>query len=204
MYITLVVRDKDGKVVKRKRMAAKSWVGNIVGLLRALLAGLTIGTSGTVYGVYGCTPADLVDTSNVARGLCTTGPSGTYLGGVAGSGDDSFGIVVGSNDTPVAMTQFNVLGKISHGSGSGQLLYGATSITTLTKDSVWYFKVTRTFVNQSGGDVVVREVALIFRFFVTQTALGTFMLARDVIPGGITVPNGGTLTVEYTISYSLG
>jgi len=203
MYITLVVRDRNGKVIKRKRMVAKSWVGNIIGLLSCLLSGGTTGTSSTsVYPIV--TRADLVDTGGTARGLFLgVSISGTVLGAVAPSGEDSFGIVVGSSDTPVTMRQYNVLGKIPHGSGSGQLMYGATSITTLTKESTWYFNITRTFTNQSGADIVVREVALIVRLPYASSYTTFFMLARDVIPNGITVPNNGTLTVQYTISYSL-
>jgi hypothetical protein len=93
---------------------------------------------------------------------------------------------------------------IGHGTGSGQLSYGATVVESLTKNSVWYFRIIRTFTNNSGATVTVREVGLYVRLgLATSPYYYSCMLARDVPTPPITVPNGSTLTLRYIISHSL-
>jgi len=202
-YITIIVKDKNGKTIYRKRMASKSWVGNIMGLISALLSGVTTGTS-TVGLYYGITRTDLVDTAGTARGLLLCSPSSSYrLGAAAPEGDTSFGIVVGTSDVPVSISQYNLLSPIPHGTGPGQLYYYTTMITSLSKDNIWSLQISRTFGNLSGTDITVREVGLIILLTRAVSAHSAFLLARDVIPGGVIVPSGASLTVTYTIQYSL-
>jgi len=204
-YITIVVKDKNGKTIYRKRMASRSWVGNIMGLISALLSGATV--SASTYSRYlGAARADLVDTTGTARGITfASSDSGVRFGAVAPEGDSSFGIVVGTSGAVVSLDQYNLVSPIPHGVGSGQLYYYSVSITPLSKDNVWRLQISRTLMNQSGSNITVYEVGLIIRlpYGVSPTSPANFLLARDVIPGGVTVPNGASLTITYTIQYSL-
>jgi len=194
-YITLIVKDRNGKTIYRKRMASKSWVGNIMGLISALLGGVTTGTSSvTVY--CGTTRVDLVDVYGNSRGinLCFGSSSATVVSSL---------IVVGSGDTPVSLSDYKIVSEITSGSGSGQLVYGSVQVTSLSRGDVWSVSISRTFTNLSGAPVTVKEVGLFIRLPISTSTIVSFMFARDVIPGGITVPNGGVLTVIYTIQYSL-
>jgi hypothetical protein len=195
--IEFEVRDKDGKLIQKGKFPAKSWVGNVVGLLSAILS--TWGSVSSNWAVF--TRSDLIDTSGTSRnmGLAATG-GGTTLGGCAPSGDVSGGIVVGSADTPVSIGQYMLVSLIGHGTGSGQLQYGMTTVETITKNSIWLFRVIRTFSNSSGSTVTVREIGLYVRL---ASGGQSVMLARDVPASPINVPAGSTLTVRYIISHSL-
>jgi hypothetical protein len=78
--------------------------------------------------------------------------------------------------------------------------YGTSTVEALTKDTTWQFRVVRTFTNNSGATITVREVGL---FIQVNTPTKQVMLARDVITSPINVPAGSTLTMRYIISHSL-
>jgi len=197
MYIEYEVKDKNGKIIQKGKKKGHSWVGNIIGLLSSLTNRTTINTCSTSVG-FGS--ADLVDVNGTAVGVVKG------AGVNAGSGESNYGIVIGQSDAPVALSQYNLLAKISHGTSSGQMLYNASTAEAMVKDTTWYFRVIRTFSNNSGASIVVKEIGLVYNFLAATSSATTYynvLLARDVIPSGITVPNGSTLTLRYIISYSL-
>jgi hypothetical protein len=191
------VRNKDGKLIQKGKFPAKSWVGNIIRLLNALWKTWTNVTAALSKYVYS-TPSVLLDTTNTARSLGLYADSSGTFGGAAPAGDTSAGILVGTSDTPVSLAQTNLLGLIANGTGSGQLSYGATVVEDLTIDTTYYFKIIRTFTNNSGASITVRELGL----FLKPREI-SFMFARDVPTSPITVPAGSTLTLRYIISHSL-
>jgi hypothetical protein len=204
-YIEWEVKDKDGKVVNRGRQAAKSWVGNIVCFLSSIFYSGQFVKVGTA-DYYGYTPrADLKDTAGVARGVALFFGSATVapLGARAPAGEIEYGIVVGTGTTPPAIGDFRLQSRISHGSGAGQLQYGAVTVEDMSKDTTWMFRVVRSFTNASGATVTVYEVGLIVALPRDWSYYSSFLLARDVISGGISVPDGATLTLRYIISHSL-
>jgi len=191
------VKDKDGKLIQKGKFPAKSWVGNIIRLLNMLWDVWASVTTTYSFYVYGLKTL-ILDTTNTARSFgINAGASGNF-GGEAPAGDTSAGILVGTSDTPVSISQYNLLGLIPHGTGAGQLSYGATVVEDLTTDTIYLFRVIRTFTNSSGATITVREIGL----FLKLTAQ-SFMFARDVPPSPISVPNGSTLTIRYIISHSL-
>jgi hypothetical protein len=194
--IEFEVRDKDGKLIQKGKFPAKSWVGNIIRLLNALWGTWATPTTGSPY-MYS-TPTVLLDTTNTARALCLWTTDSGACGGAAPAGNTSAGILVGASDAPVSLGQFNLQSLIAHGTGSGQLLYGATSVESLTIDGTYYFRIVRTFTNNSGATITVREIGLFLK-----PLAQSFMFARDVLASPINVPNGSTLTLRYVISYSL-
>jgi hypothetical protein len=198
------VRDKNGKLIENGKFPAKSWVGNIVGLLSAIIS-IWMGAVNTCYATY-ASRTDLTDTAGTARGIsigCSASATPT-LGGCAPAGDTTAGIVVGSSDTPVSLSQYSLGALIPHGTGSGQLTYGATNVETLSKNTTWLFRIVRTFSNSSGASVTVREIGLYVRLGMSSSPnYYSCMLARDVPTSAISIPNGSTLTVRYIISHSL-
>ena len=116
---------------------------------------------------------------------------------LAPAGEDNYGILVGTDSTPFDVMQYSLGAKISHGTGSGQLSYGEQSTIVGTAE---YEQWQRSFDNNSGADITVREIGMACR--TTKLFDGTsethyILLARDVITP-TTVPNGGRLTVRYT------
>jgi hypothetical protein len=194
------VRDKNGKLLSKGKFPAKSWVGNIIAVLSCIISTWAQTTSN-----YSTSSrADLIDTSGTARSLLLGGGTSTStVGGNAPAGTADSGIVVGTSDTPVSLGQYNLQSPIAHGTGAGQLSYGATTVESLVKDTAWYFRVIRTFTNSSGSSITIREIGLFVRFGLFSPTYFSCMLARDVPSTPITVPNGSTLTVRYIISHSL-
>jgi len=141
------------------------------------------------------------------------GPSqAQYAGGVwlamnAPDNDDSYGIWVGSGSAAVSPGDYNLASKIPHGTGAGQLDYEPHTITSSYSGTSSYVEIARSFVNKSGGDVIVREVGLLARNYWKYSGAVTndakFLIARDVLPNPILVPNLASLTVRYRISLSL-
>jgi hypothetical protein len=117
--------------------------------------------------------------------------------------DDSFGIVVGSGSASVSPTDYRLVSKIPHGTGSGQLDHDTHSTATSLSSTSSYIELARTFVNRSGDNVVVREVGIIARSYWRDTSVVNdvkYLIARDVLPSPVTVKPLGVLVVRYRIS----
>jgi len=99
---------------------------------------------------------------------------GTVSGPVVG--DDSLGQVLGAGQTAVTVDDTKLVSLIDDGSGPGELTYTPTIVNTETQSGI-EARVTlvRSFTNNTGVDVLVREVGLHLE------ALGfTFLVARDL------------------------
>jgi len=193
MFIELEVRDKNGRLIKRYEREGHSWVGNVIRVLWLHAKG---GTPTTGYYVCsGIVPQNPVATSGYQVNWFTGAyyPYGN-VGMSAGADDDSFGILVGSDDTPVSLSDYNLKSQI----GNSVLSHGATTLEDITYGDTYYFRIIRQFSNNSGSTVTVKEMGLFFK-----NANMSFMFARDVISPSIDVPDGGVLTCRYRIEQSL-
>jgi len=193
-YLEYDIKDHNGRILRKGRRRANSFVGNLIALLWSIM--VSKGTSNsTTYLLV--SRADLIDTSGNARTLTISNsaraPAGTH----------TYGIRVGTGTTPVAIGQVNLASPIVHGTGSGQLQYGITTVETLIKSPTeWFYRIIRAFSNSSGATITVNEAGL---FYNASTGGGLdfqYMIARDLIPG-LEIPNGATLTLRYIISYSI-
>ena len=193
-YWEIEVRDTNGKLLTFRKFKAKSWLAQFVFVLKGHFM-MTIGVNANAGNTQ------VTDTSGVARGYPYIGQS-IYNSGLclnAVSGDSSYGLVVGSSDTPNAINTYAMGNIIPHGSGANQLLYGQTTIenpTNPTGTNYWMFRIIRTFTNNSGASITVKEIGLIMASWDSSGATRYFLIARDVI-SPVTVPAGATLTVRY-------
>jgi len=182
--VEVIVLDKDGKEIHREKKPMDSFTQNVMNLLGMFDAGGWVA----------------IDVNGNSVTFTFKNATDDYLYNaevLAPSGEDKYGILVGSSDTAFDVTQYNLGSKISHGTGSGQLQYGDTSVVDYGAD---YKTWQRAFDNLSGADVVVKEIGMFAK--VTREESGVpkayyVMLARDVITT-TTVPNGGRLIVKYT------
>jgi len=173
--IELIVEDKDGRVVKHIKKPMDSFVKNVNWLLN-------------IYDKNAWAVTDVTG-ANVNVDPITASV-------LAPAGEDNYGILVGTGSTAFSITQYSLVSKISHGTGSGQLSYGEQSVIDYGND---FEQWQRSFDNNSGADITVYEIGMACR--TTKLANGTsethyILLARDVITP-VTVPNGGRLTVKY-------
>jgi hypothetical protein len=209
--LTVEVLRKDGERIYRLKAESKSFLLNYAKVFVVML-GAPASATGSSGGIFAS--ASIMNTG----GAVVTCPMEWYAGSVALGGgtpmgmsapdnDDSYGIVVGSGSTPVSPTDYALAAKISHGTGAGRLDYGPATITSSYGTTSSYTEMARTFLNASGSDVTVREVGIIpWCYWKDNDAVRynvKFLIARDVLPTPVKVPNLGTLTVRYRISLSL-
>ncbi|GAH27562.1 unnamed protein product, partial [marine sediment metagenome] len=140
---------------------------------------------------------DIRDTSNVVQSIHQ---SGYIFGCNALADDDTFGIIVGTGTTAPDIDDYHIETIIPTGGAAGQLNYGAVTYGAPASDATTsQFTITRDFANATANPITVNEIALYVKGFLYETnkSIYYFMTIRDVIDGGIAVPNGETLTVNY-------
>jgi len=194
--ITFRITNPDGTVVKEWTEPAHSLNVNFVEFIWAL---------------WNATTATVQDTGGST--ITINGASGGTMAITAPSGNSSYGIVIGSGasagSTP-SPTQFKLVAQIPQGISSGQIEYGAVSLTQpATSGQITQFTISRSFTNVSGATLTVTEIGIVVYvtgFAMVATTSGTavssdyFMIAYDIPSSAISVQNGQTLTVTYTFS----
>lgn len=111
-------------------------------------------------------------------------------------------IITGTGDASFSVEDYWLAAEITDGSGAGQLSHQSMVYETPTYDTgVWSREISRVFVNNSGGAIVVKEVGLYesATIFYSGTKY-TFLFARDVLTSPVTVPAAALLTVTYELS----
>lgn len=195
-YLRLIVRDREGRVVRRVEVESRSFLLNFIRVLKALFAGqhnmsvtLLDGGSGR-FDAY----CFVNGTSKTTNWWC-------HL--MAPKEDDSYGIVVGLGTRAVTPDDYNLESKIPHGTTAGKLYYhGVESEVVSVEGNVIKFKVKRFLDECAGSSVDVNEVGLVVYHRCTDDDGDTrirFLIARDVLPSTVTVPAYGNLFVEYEI-----
>lgn len=114
------------------------------------------------------------------------------------AGADYRGIAVGSSNTALAFDDIKPNTLIPHGTGVGELKYQSGNVTLENDDK--RVALTRTFDNQSGGQVDVWELALSVQDGSDSDTASTnpVMLARDVLDSAFTVLDTEILSVDYS------
>jgi hypothetical protein len=178
-YIEWELRDPKGRIVRRGKQPMKSWVKQWIQLL---------------YAYFSQTIIAIIDTGGTSRNI--SGSYNFYIN--AGTGVSTYGTVVGSSDTPVTRDDYKLGSQITHGSGTGQLMYSAMSIDTPVTYSTGYLvRATRVFTNNSGADITVKEIGL----YINYAGSNYFCVIRDVLTTPVTIPNGYSWTVRYNFYF---
>lgn len=178
--LKLELYDKDGNLIKKVEQPANTWVSNMLTSLWSYLNG----------------GRNIMDGKDTGGNSITITIDDKPLRDITpGEGEDRFGILVGSSNTPYDMNQYNLQAKIPHGTEENKLKYRECE-GKVVDDSIY---ISRYFTNESGSDITVKEIGLAVRVVKYNTAeVLYYLLARDVITP-ITVPNLATLRVEYRI-----
>jgi hypothetical protein len=191
LVLELTVKDKAGNVKHHSVRRGESFVRGFIDTLFVQMGGVV--------------------TMRPHYAICTDGVERGYAMSVhafrcpAAVGATYYGILVGTGTTAPTINDYAMETLITHGTGAGQLQYGAVAFGLPTATAVLsYFTVTRDFSNASGGSIVVNEIGLAVDMHPTNQVFSNtrpnnvFILTiRDVIGGGITVDDGETLTVNY-------
>ena len=197
-YWEIEIKDKNGKLLKRKRIKSHSWLKQWLQMLKGEFAT----RNATTVGGGNVSVVDETGTGRTYPKHDTA--SGFYacyfnLSTLGDAGDVSQGIIVGSSDTPNSLTTYALGSKIAHGTGSGQLVYNVEVIEDVTNPSGndLLFRITRTFTNNSGSTVTVKEVGLLIKKYDAGGVARSFLAVRDVLPSPSSIPDGATMTIRY-------
>jgi len=200
-YLTAVVRDSEGKVVKVHRQRSHSPTANFIGLMLPLTYFNVTGSSYTIKTTGG-------STYNYKPAISATVACISYPNSAYNYPSYIVMIQVGSGQQSNPYTAYSLAAPIANGSGQGQLVYGQPSVppNITVSGSKAYFTISQTFNNYSGGTVTITEVGI-----VTQIAFGAsysnvaafsgnVLVWYDVLSSPISVPNGGSVTIYYTFT----
>jgi hypothetical protein len=200
LWYEVILRDRDGKVVKRFKRKSESWLVGFIRLLRALImqrygSGISTTPITTEDGASNSFPATSSPATMSTAYPCCNGDSG----------DVSQGIAVGTSDIANSLTTYALGSKITHGTGSGQLLYNAMTFEDVSNPSgnILQFRMTRVFTNNSGADITVKEFGLLTKLINSSNQTKTILIARDVLSSPITIPDGYSLTLRYIVKITV-
>jgi hypothetical protein len=197
------VKDKTGKLLKHYKTPAKSWLRPFITILKGEFAT----RHGTTTGNANVSVVDETGTARTYPNHYTNSYYSEYLNlsTLGDTGDVTQGIIVGTSDTPNTLTTYALGGKIAHGTGSGQLLYGAETVEDVTNPSGndLQFRLTRAFTNNSGATITVKEVGLLVKKLDSTGGARSWLVARDVLPSPVDVPDGATLTIRYVVKITV-
>jgi hypothetical protein len=199
LYLEYWLKDSKGKTKKYRRYRSDSFVGNFFKFLYHQIGRASSYTSftsvneiflpGSSDDIKQFPDGTLVDAmADIARSLVTT----------------TTGIIVGSGTTAVSLDDYSLASQIPNGTGAGQLVYGSNSITTIdqTLSNLWFYRISRTFTNQSTTPITITEVGLVGNVYDADTLVPCLM-ARDLLPSPITLnPNDATV-IRYTIKLQI-
>ena len=197
-FLELEVRDKDGNVIQRHRQRSHSWTRNAYNCMFSQLAGKNYNdpTFGAGKLSYKTTAGDIRYTNYCGGSVDDV--DGTSWGYRAPAGYDSRGILVGSGTNAESFEDYALQTKIANGTEAGQLVYVESEPHSKTyADTTMKNTLIRYFNNNSGGDIAVNEVALVWYCLGEQSF--SFLISRDKLASTVTVPDTGQLRVAYTI-----
>lgn len=185
-YYRILKHDPSGRLVKDTGLLpSHSYVIQFLEFFRSLLSRAGAGANAT-------------DVGNAESLITGSGDAVSYVNVNAPIGNDTYGIVVGTNAGTTAEDNLNYAldTKIATGAGAGQLGYQAVTFLAPAVDGANVdFDITRAFANTSGGGITVKEIGIICK----NTANTKYhLLLRDVVADEA-VGDGFTLTVIYTL-----
>jgi len=180
------VTDPTGKVIEHVVKKSESFVKQFLQLLFIQMGVLM-------------TPQNVQDTGNVARGVFINyGSQGCWLFDVhAAATITDYGIVVGTGVVAPTISDFALGTLIAHGVGAGAMQYDALTFGAPGSDATTsQLTITRNFTANVGG-ITPTEIGLICRGW--DGVVRYFLVIRDTIVGGIAVPAGSVLTINYRL-----
>ncbi len=191
LFYRLTVTNREGEIVRRTGLRkSRSFVQQVMQILRC---GMTDDNEASVTDIDG----DL----NTIFSPSNSAGVWFYADSVADS--DTRGILVGTDDTAVDMTDTALGALIADGTGSGQLTRSAVAFTTFAQaGDVAQFYMTRSFTNGSGATINVTEAGLAGEVALAPSSQ-QFLFARDVFAAEA-VDDGDSLLVEYAVRCTRG
>jgi len=194
--LTIIVKDKDGNVIKRYKQKSHSPTSNFIGLM------LPVSYYNEVQKSWTMTNTSNSTFSYGYPNLWTMYPN-------TGNNYPVYieHIMVGSGSQSNPYSAYNLALPIANGSGTGQLLYSAPNLPTgvAINGSQAYFIISQSYNNQSGGTITISEVGIILYLqlagnAVALTSSDSILVWYDTLSSPISVGSGQSAVIYYTFS----
>jgi hypothetical protein len=200
-YLTIIVRNEKGDIIKVHKQWSHSPTSNFIGLFLPTNWFINTGNTFAITDTAGTSYNHLITNgvNNNALYYPSTGnnfPSWLVM------------IQVGSGQQSNPYSAYSLAAPIANGTGTGQLLYGQPSVSqtpTVSGSSV-YFVISQAFNNQSGGTVTISELGIIIDSYMYNINTGQvinfgyLLMWYDVLSSPISIPNGGSMVIYYTFT----
>ena len=159
------------------------------------------------YNYISTTAIELVGTTYGAGWTSGTGAIQFFLPAQGTGGPRNFAdanLIVGTGTTAVAITDWHLDNKIPEGTTTGKLVHNSTIISEDTSDATTaQITITRTFTNSGPSTITINEAGLEVSFGSSSATTLRHLVMRDLLPGGVAVAVGKTLTINYRIKTQL-
>ncbi len=207
--------DKNYRLLEHREQPMRSWTLN---LFKLLYSQFQFANAGSIISVtdYNGWARNVSFNNNLWLGhLAVASPGGgsymclpVYYQGnesVEFAIGERVGIVVGTDGTAPAPTNYQLGARITHGNGAGyQLYYGGTEVYGLTyAHPNASFNIRRYLTNASGGSINIQEVGIHASGVVNTSEGRMFLIARDVVSPAVAVADGEILSVVYTVQITV-
>ncbi len=178
------VRDKEGRVLQRISAPSRSYVQAWNQILSVQARHVATG--------------GFKDTGGTAR-ACD--PDNNSLNCYTPASGIAMGIRVGKGTTAVAIDDYALETPLGEGTGTDEFEHQAMTRTLPSvAGSTCSFTIKRIINNGSGATITgIKEIGTYVKFGLGYYALGF----RDVLPSAVSVPDGGSITVTYTIAVTV-
>jgi hypothetical protein len=200
-YLTIIVRDTNGNIVKVHKQWSHSPTSNFVSILLPYNWYVNTGQGSTIINTGGSSYTINPTAGGNANPLYYPTNDLNYPTYLAM-------IQVGSGSQSNPYSAYSLASPIANGSGSGQLQYGQPSVSSapIVSGSSAYFYITQTFNNNSGSTVTITEIGILLNATIwvpsasNRENIGNVLVWYDVLSSSISIPNGGSLTIYYTFT----
>jgi hypothetical protein len=200
-YLTVVVRDSEGRVIKVHRQRSRSPTFNFIGLI---LPVQYFANTNSTYLIEATGGSSFSYEKAVSSGVSQL----TYPNAANNYPLYIIMIQVGNGQQSNPYSAYSLAAPIANGTGTGQLVYGQISVPSniTVSGSSAYFTISQTFNNSSGGTVTITEVGIITRisfgasYSEASSWSNNVLVWYDVLSPSISVPNGGSVTIYYTFT----
>ena len=196
----------DGEQILDRRQRSHSYVRSFYNLLFGLftLSNLDDNTFGAglasvkdTGGVVRFSVSSIASTQRSAGGSLVSGDT-IGAGVLANAGDDTHGILIGTDNTAESFEDFFLIAQIDDGVGGGEMSHvqsGPHSRAWNGGTKTFSDVVARFFNNNSGGGITVEEVVLVTYGAIAATTR-KMMLSRDLTGGDVVAD-----TAQYKVTY---
>jgi len=201
IFVDTIIKifDKDGKEIRRDVYTDDPPVQNFLVILRNCLSRQPDGLPTTIIqltldkatDINGSQYTSLPDIFNVGNYFATDAPMCEQL--QLANAPDTWGIVIGSDDSPYTVTQYKLFSPYPCGRGVGYFNYLDTDVIQPYFDGTYViWGLHRLMINDSDSPQWVREVGII----AYDSGAGRLVLiSRDIVSPPIQVPPRGVLDI---------